>query len=105
MMDTNLKRSTTFHPQIDEKREVVNCVMVHLLRDYCGKHPKLWDEHIPYVQHSYNQAVHLSMYVHHLRHVLATYQKILLIWFLEGNMTLVDMMTGKKHSSSFNGSS
>ena len=34
--------------------------MVHLLRGYCGKNPKLWDEHLPYVQHSYNRAVHSS---------------------------------------------
>ena len=34
--------------------------MVHLLRGYCGKHPKLWDEHLPYIQHSYNRAVHSS---------------------------------------------
>ena len=36
--------------------------MVHLLRGYCGKHPKFWDEHLPYVQHSYNRAVHSSMH-------------------------------------------
>jgi hypothetical protein len=60
MMDTKLKRSTTFHPQTDGQTEVVNRTVVHLLRGYCGKHPKLWDEHLPYVQHSYNRAVHSS---------------------------------------------
>lgn len=54
MMDTKLKRSMTFHPQTDGQIEVVNRTVVHLLRGYCGKHPKLWDEHLPYVQHSYN---------------------------------------------------
>jgi hypothetical protein len=29
-----------------------------LLRGYYSKHPKLWDEHIPYVQHAYNRALH-----------------------------------------------
>jgi hypothetical protein len=34
--------------------------MVHLLRGYCNKHPKLWDEQFPYVQHAYNHAMHSS---------------------------------------------
>jgi hypothetical protein len=34
--------------------------MVLLLRGYCNKHPKLWDEQIPYVQHAYNRALHSS---------------------------------------------
>jgi hypothetical protein len=50
MMDTKLKRSTAFHPWT----KVVNRTMVLFLRGYCSKHPKLWDEHIPYVQHAYN---------------------------------------------------
>jgi hypothetical protein len=54
MMDTKLKRSTAFHPQMDRQTEVVNQTMVFFLQGYCSKHPKLWDEQIPYVQHSYN---------------------------------------------------
>jgi hypothetical protein len=53
-MDAKLKRSTTFHPQTDGQTKVVNRIVVLLLRDYCSKHPKLWDEQIPYVQHAYN---------------------------------------------------
>jgi hypothetical protein len=44
MMDTKLKRSTTFHPQTDGQTKVVNQTVVLLLRGYCSKHPKLWDE-------------------------------------------------------------
>ena len=44
MMDTNLKKSTPFHPQIDGQTEVVNRIVIHLLRGYCSKHPNLWDE-------------------------------------------------------------
>ena len=40
--------------------EVVNRTMVHLLHAYCSKHPKLWDEHLHYVQHAYNRAKHSS---------------------------------------------
>jgi hypothetical protein len=60
LMDTKLKKSTDFHPHIDGQTEVVNRIVVHLLRAYCSKHPKLWDEHLHYVQHVYNRAKHSS---------------------------------------------
>jgi hypothetical protein len=60
LMDTKLKKSTAFHPQTDGQTEVVNRTVVHLLRAYCSKHPKLWDEHLHYVQHAYNRAKHSS---------------------------------------------
>jgi hypothetical protein len=41
MMDTKLKRSTAFNPQIDGQTEVVNKTMVIFLQGYCNKHPKL----------------------------------------------------------------
>ena len=104
MMDTKLKRSMAFHPKTNGHTEVVNRTVVHLLQGYCGKNPKLWDEHLSYVRiPTIEQYTHLCI-VHHLRHVLATYQKILLIWSLEGKMTLVDMMTCTKHNILFNGS-
>ena len=53
-MDTRLKKSTNFHPQIDGWTEVVNKIVIQLLRVYCSKHPKLWDEHLCYVLHDYN---------------------------------------------------
>jgi hypothetical protein len=59
-MDTKLKKSTSFHPQTDGQTEVVNRTVVHLLRGYCSKHPKLWDEHLHYIQHAYNRAKHSS---------------------------------------------
>jgi hypothetical protein len=54
IMDTKLKRSTSFHPQTGGQTKVVSKTAVISLRGYCNKHPKLWDEHIPYVQHAYN---------------------------------------------------
>ena len=59
-MDTKLKKSTAFHPQIDGQTEVVNRTVIQLLRGYCSKHTKLWDEHLCYVQHAYNQAKNYS---------------------------------------------
>jgi len=36
--------------------------MVHLLGGCCGKNPMFWDEHHPYLQHSYNPAMYSSMH-------------------------------------------
>jgi len=60
LIDTKLKKSTSFHPQTERQTEVVNRTVIQLLRGYCSKHPKLWDEHLCYVQHSYNCAKHSS---------------------------------------------
>jgi hypothetical protein len=50
----------TFHPQTDGQTEVVNRMIVHILRMYYSKHPRTWDDGLPYVQHSYNRALHSS---------------------------------------------
>jgi hypothetical protein len=60
MLDTKLTKSTTFHPQTDGQTEVVNQMIVHILRMYNSKHPRTWDESLPYVQHNYNRALHSS---------------------------------------------
>ena len=60
MIDTKLKRSTSFHPQTNGQTEVVNITVVLFLRGYYNEHPKLWDEQRPYVQHDYNQDLHSS---------------------------------------------
>jgi hypothetical protein len=39
---------------------VVNITVVHLLCGYCNKHPKLWDEHLHYIQCAYNWDNHSS---------------------------------------------
>lgn len=57
-MDTKLTKSTAFHPQTDGQTEVVNRMIIHILRMYHSKHPRTWDESLPYVQHSYNRALH-----------------------------------------------
>ena len=60
MMDTNLKNSISFHSQTDGQTKVVNRFVVHILRGYCSKHPKLWDEQLHYIQHAYNWTKHSS---------------------------------------------
>jgi hypothetical protein len=56
----NLKRAHLFiHKQMVRQR-FVNCTVVHLLCAYYSKHPKLWDEHLHYIQQEYNRAKHSS---------------------------------------------
>jgi hypothetical protein len=54
LMDTKLTKSMAFHPQKDGQTEVVNRMIVHILRMYNSKHPRTWDESLPYIQHNYN---------------------------------------------------
>ena len=60
MLETKLTKSIAFHPQTDGQIEVINRMIVHILCMYNSKHPCTWDESLPYVQHSYNWALHSS---------------------------------------------
>jgi hypothetical protein len=59
-LGTKLIKSMAFHPQTNGQTKVVNQMIVHILRMYTSKHPFTWDESLPYVQHSYNRAIHSS---------------------------------------------
>jgi hypothetical protein len=54
LLDTKITKSTTFHTQIDGQTEVLNQIIVHILRMYNSKNPHTWDESLPYVQYNYN---------------------------------------------------
>jgi hypothetical protein len=60
LLDTKLTKSMAFHPQIDGQTEVVNRMVVHILRMYNSNHPHRWDESLPYVHHIYNGDMHRS---------------------------------------------
>jgi hypothetical protein len=60
LLDTKLTKSMAFHPQTDGQTEVVNKMILHIPRMYNTNHPYTWDESLPYVQHIYNQALHIS---------------------------------------------
>jgi hypothetical protein len=49
-----------FHPQTDGQTEVINRMIVNILRMYNSKNPRTWDESLPYVQHNYNRSLHIS---------------------------------------------
>ena len=61
LLDTKLTKSTAFHPQMDGQTEVVNRMVMHILRMYNSQHPDTCDDSLPYVQHSYNIAIHSSI--------------------------------------------
>jgi hypothetical protein len=61
MMDTRPTKSTVFHPQSDGKTEVVNRMIVHILRMYNSKYLCTWDEILTDVQHRYNISLHNSI--------------------------------------------
>jgi len=61
LMDTKLTKSTAFHPQTNGQTKVVNRMIVHILRMYNSKHPRTWDASLPYIQHTYNRALHSSI--------------------------------------------
>jgi hypothetical protein len=60
LLDTKLTKSTAFLPQTDGQTKVVNRMIVHILHMYNSKHPRTWDESLPYVQDSYNWALRSS---------------------------------------------
>lgn len=90
-MDAKLKKSTTFHPKIGGETEVVNIIVIHLLRGYCSKNPKLWDEQLHYIQYAYDQAKHSSTQTSPFEACMAYLPKSPFDFFLE-NMFLLKVI-------------
>ncbi|WVZ51754.1 hypothetical protein U9M48_002866 [Paspalum notatum var. saurae] len=57
-LGTKLLFSTTCHPQTDGQTEVVNRTLSTMLRAVLKKNLKMWEECLPYVEFTYNRAVH-----------------------------------------------
>jgi hypothetical protein len=60
LLDTKLTKSMAFHPQTGGQTEVINRMVVHILRMYNSKHPRTSNESLSYVHHSYNRSLHSS---------------------------------------------
>jgi hypothetical protein len=101
LIDTKLKKSTNFHPQTDGQTTVVNKTIVHLFRGYYNKHPELWDEQLPYIQHAYNHSMHSSTQKTPFEVCLGHLLNHLWNLFLEKQVNKMDRMIQIKLKSSF----
>ena len=99
LMDTKLKKRTTFHPQTNGQTKVVNRIVVHIIHGYCSKHPKLWDENLHYIQHAYNWAKHSSTQTSPFEACFGYFPKSPLDFIfgkgisIDGNMTLIEKIS------------
>ena len=59
-MGTELKFSSTFHPQIDGQTEVVNRSLGNLLRCLVGNKPSNWEMVLAQAEFAYNNSVNRS---------------------------------------------
>ena len=58
---TKLQFSSSYHPQIDGKTEIVNWSLGNLLQSIVREKPKQWDLVLPQVEFSYNSSVNRSI--------------------------------------------
>ncbi|KAL5787123.1 hypothetical protein ACOSP7_004072 [Xanthoceras sorbifolium] len=60
-MGTELKYSSTCHPQTDGQTEVINRSLGNLLRYLVGKYVKSWDSVLPQAEFAYNNSMNRSI--------------------------------------------
>jgi transposase InsO family protein len=58
---TNLKFSTTYHPESDGQTERVNRVIEDMLRMYVMDKPSKWEDYLHLVKFAYNSGYHTSL--------------------------------------------
>ena len=62
-MGTRLDFSSTYHPQTDGQSEIVNSMILHLLKNYVNEvdQRNQWEKYLPLVEYTYNNTVHTSI--------------------------------------------
>lgn len=61
LQGTQLKMSSTYHPQSNGQTEVVNLCLEQYLRCLCSQHPKTWEQHLPWAEYWYDTTFHQSL--------------------------------------------
>lgn len=61
LQGTQLRHSTSYHPQIDGQFEVVNKCLETYLCCFCNDTPKQWSQWIPWAEFWYNMTYHVSI--------------------------------------------
>lgn len=59
--DTQLKMSSSYHPQTDGQSEVVNRCVEQYLRCFVHQYPRKWNSFLPWAEFWYNTAYHASI--------------------------------------------
>ena len=61
-LGTKLNFSSAYHPQTDDQSEIVNSIILDLLKCYVNEVDKYnqWEKYLPLVEYAYNDTVHSS---------------------------------------------
>jgi hypothetical protein len=60
-LDTQLRFSSTYHPQTDGQTKRVNQILEDMLRAYALQYGRSWDKSLPYAEFSYNNSYKESL--------------------------------------------
>jgi transposase InsO family protein len=60
-LDTQLRFSSTYHPQTDGQTETVNQILEDMLRACALQYRRSWDKSLPYAEFSYNNSYQESL--------------------------------------------
>jgi transposase InsO family protein len=60
-LDTQLRFSSTYHPQTDGQTKRVNQILEDMLRPYALQYGRSWDKSLPYAEFSYNNSYKESL--------------------------------------------
>ncbi|KAL5788097.1 hypothetical protein ACOSP7_005046 [Xanthoceras sorbifolium] len=58
LQGTQLRMSSSYHPQTDGQTEAINCTMEQYLRCFASDQPRKWLEWLAWAEYSYNTTVH-----------------------------------------------
>ena len=62
LQGTLLKRSSSYHPQIDKQTKVVYCSLETYLHCFASDKPKQWSRWLPWSKYLYNTSYHNSIH-------------------------------------------